>query len=324
MSILTFLYVVGHMEILQLEHFIAVVEEGTFTRAAERVCRTQPAVSQSIKRLEDELGTTLFARDAPVVLLTHAGELLLAYARRMINLRKEARGALDDLKCLNSGRVAIAAHESAAMYLLPGPIKTFLDRFPDVKVGVYRNRVDDIPAQVADREIDIGFVTEAPRFRDLRVLQVYVDAMILVASPRHHLVQQQQDVTVKALGQERFVTNSLCVRTAEKIARAFKESDTPYRVAVELGSFEAVKDFVQQDVGLAILPRLSVLPQLHSGKLVQIPIHGLDIPRRTTAVFRDRRYMPEASRELLSTIRGFDWTRLLLPPFAERYLSYSA
>jgi DNA-binding transcriptional LysR family regulator len=136
------------MDLLQLEHFLAVVEERTFTRAAERVCRTQPAVSQSIKKLEDEVGAPLFARDVHEVSLTEAGRVLADYARRMVGLRDEAMRQVSELKSLKAGTLAIAAHESAAVYLLPAPLRTYLQRFPDIRVGIYRSRLNEIPRQV--------------------------------------------------------------------------------------------------------------------------------------------------------------------------------
>jgi DNA-binding transcriptional LysR family regulator len=111
------------MDLLQLEHVLAVVEERTFTRAAERMCRTQPAISQSIKKLEEELGTQLFARDLHDVSLTEAGKELVVYARRMVATRDEAMRHLGALKALTSGTLNVAAHESAAVYLLPAPLR---------------------------------------------------------------------------------------------------------------------------------------------------------------------------------------------------------
>ena len=111
------------MDLLPLEHFIAVVEERSFSRAAERVFRTQPAVSQSIKKLEQEVGTPLLARDVREVRLTDAGKVLLNYARRMLQLRDEAVCELSQLRSLNAGVVSIAAHESAALYLLPRAVR---------------------------------------------------------------------------------------------------------------------------------------------------------------------------------------------------------
>src|SRR6478672_5957736 len=133
------------MDLLQLEHFLAVVEEGTFTRAAERVSRTQPAVSQSIKKLEEEIGGQLFARDLHDVSLTEAGKTLLEYARKMVRARDDAMRDLGSLKTLKTGTLNLAAHESAAVYLLPAPLRTYLTRFPDVKIGIYRSPLAERP-----------------------------------------------------------------------------------------------------------------------------------------------------------------------------------
>src|SRR4029453_9520191 len=155
------------MDLLQLEHFLAVAEEGNFTRAAERVCRTQPAVSQSIKKLEEAIGAPLFARDVHEVVLTEAGRTLVEYARRVVRLRADAMRSLGEQRNLDSGTPSIGAHESAAVYLLPGPLRRYFDEFPQIKVGIYRSRLDEIPRQVMDREVDIGFVKDAPAYHEL-------------------------------------------------------------------------------------------------------------------------------------------------------------
>src|SRR5947199_8677061 len=146
------------MDLLKLEHFLAIVEEGTFTRAAERVSRTQPAVSQSIKKLEEEVGAPLFARDIHDVSLTDAGKVLLEYARKMVGARDDAMRELEALRNLQSGTLNIAAPESAAVYLLPAALRTYLARFPQIKVGIYRSKLTEIPRQVMDRQVHVGFV----------------------------------------------------------------------------------------------------------------------------------------------------------------------
>src|ERR1700761_5909338 len=173
------------MDLLQLEHFLAVCEEKTFTRAAERVFRTQSAVSQSIKKLEEEIGVPLFARDTHDVTLTEPGRVVLDYARRMVQLRDEATWQVDALKHLHSGTLSIASHESAAVYLLPRALRRYLAKFPDIKVGITRRRLEEVPSLVMDREVDVGFVKEKPAFHDLECVEVHTDSMILVASPRH-------------------------------------------------------------------------------------------------------------------------------------------
>src|SRR6476660_613201 len=192
------------MDLLQLEHFLAVVEEGTFTRAAERVSRTQPAVSQSIKKLEEEIGGQLFARDLHDVSLTEAGKTLLEYARKMVRARDDAMRDLGSLKTLKTGTLNLAAHESAAVYLLPAPLRTYLTRFPDVKIGIYRSPLAEIPRQVMDREVHVGFVKDEPSFHESQCVEVHADETILVAAPRHPLASRAT-VRITELGEEHFV-----------------------------------------------------------------------------------------------------------------------
>jgi DNA-binding transcriptional LysR family regulator len=298
------------MDIHQLEHFLAIVDEGTFTRAAEKVCRTQPAVSQSIKKLEEDLGTALFARDTPEPTLTETGRQLVDYGRRIVRLRDEALRTLGALRDLQLGALSIASHETAALYLLPGPLRAYARRFPEVRVGVYRSPLDEIPRRVLDREVDLGFVAEEPTTRDLQSLHVHSDELILIASPRHPLATRSK-VVVKDLGQERFVVHHLCRSSVRNILQLFEQHRTPFKVAAELWSFENMKEFVEEDIGLAIVPRVTVLSELRAGRLVEVPLSTVRIPRQTYLIFRDRRYMSDAAHGLLSILSAFNWKQWL-------------
>jgi len=308
------------MDLLQLEHFLAVVEEGTFTRAAERVSRTQPAVSQSIKKLEEEIGGQLFSRDLHDVSLTEAGKTLVEYARKMVRARDDAMRELGALKALKTGTLNIAAHESAAVYLLPAPLRTYLTRFPDVKVGIYRSPLAEIPRQVMDREVHVGFVKDEPGFHELKCIEVHADEMILVAPP-HHPLAGRQDIHVRDLGSERFVVHHLCSATEQKILRLFEQHNTLCHIAAELWSFENIKSFVQAEVGVAIVPRITVAQELRDRALVQIPVAELNMPRRTLMVFREQGYLSQSTRELITIVRNFNWdsgTITLRPAAASR------
>src|SRR5262245_59769408 len=294
------------MDLLQLEHFLAVVEERSFTRAAERVGRTQPAVSQSIKRLEETLGVPLFARDMPDLSLTEAGRMLVEYARKMMRLRDEAAHRIAELQHLNSGSLSIAAHESAALYLLPGPMRQYFERFPDIKVAVHRSRPEDIPRQVMDRDMDIGFVKDQPPFRELQALEIHLDEMILIASPRHRLARRRR-LDVTDLSEEPFVVHHLCSSTEQMILQLFESHGASCRIVAELWSFENMKHFVQQDVGVAVVPRITVTQELAAGALVTIPVDGLDMPRRTLMIFRAHGYMSDSAQRFVEIARSFDW-----------------
>lgn len=305
------------MDLLQLEHFLAVVEERTFTRAAERVCRTQPAVSQSIKKLEDEVGAALFARDVHEVSLTEAGRVLAEYARRMVSLRDDAVRHMSALKSLEAGALSMAANESAAVYLLPAPLRAYLRAFPDIKIGIYRSRLGEIPRQVMDREVDLGFVKDEPAFHELQWVEVHRDEMVCIAAPTHPLAGRES-VGVLELSDEPFVLHHLCSTTADMVLRLFDQHGARCRIAAELWSFENIKNFVQEQIGLAIVPGITVRQELGNGTLVRIPLRELASPRRTLMIYRAQGYVSDSARELIKIVRTFNWDAGLPAPSRPR------
>ena len=294
------------MELLQLEHFLAVAREGSFTRAAERMGRTQPAMSQSIKKLEDELGLQLFARDLHEVSLTEAGKELIIYARRIIASRDTALRSLGSLKHLSTGTLNIASHESAAIYLLPAALRHYLAAFPDIKVGIYRSRLAEIPKQVMDREMHVGFVKDQPAFKELTCVPVHADEMVLVASPRHPLVRRAA-VTIKDLEGQPFILHRLCRTTEEKILRLFEQHHIRCRIVAEVRSFENIKSLVEEDVGLAIVPSVTVQQEIAAGRLMRVKLQELSIPRQTFMIYREIGQHSHAARELINIVRSFNW-----------------
>jgi len=297
------------MELRQLEHFLAVVEDGTFTRAAERLGLTQPAVSLSIRKLEEDVGGPLFARDQHELSLTETGRVLAEYARRMVRLRDDATREMARLGSLTAGSLTIAAHEAAAVYLLPAALRSYVKKFPDIKVGIYRSRLEEIPRQVMDRQVDVGFVKEAPTFHELQSIDVHSDEMVCIASPRHPLAARAR-LSLRDVSGEQFILHHLCSVTADRILRLFEEHAARCRVVAELWSFENIKEFVRQDVGLAIVPGVTVREELRHGTLVRLPVHELAMPRRTLMIYRHQGYVSEAARELIGLVRAFNWRSL--------------
>jgi DNA-binding transcriptional LysR family regulator len=272
------------MDLMQLEHFLAVADERTFTRAAERVFRTQPALSQSIKKLERSVGAPLFARDMTGVSLTEAGKFLVVYARKMVKMRDEATRSISQLQALKAGTLSVAAHESAELYLLPGPLKHFATLFPQVKLSVQRGGLDEIPRRVLDREVQIGFVREPPAFQELESLQVYKDEMVLIAAPENRLASLNP-VSIQDLDGVSLVL-SFSKWAEDIVRRLFDQHSIHYRVAAELCSIESIKSMVVGDVGVAIVPRITVLQELRERRLVQISIPQLRLPLSSVMVFR--------------------------------------
>jgi DNA-binding transcriptional LysR family regulator len=229
-----------------------------------------------------------------------------------VRARDDAMRELGALKNLTTGTLTIAAHESAAVYLLPAPLRSYLNRFPDIKVGIYRSRLTDIPRQVMDREVHVGFVKDEPGFHELKWVEVHSDEMILVASPRHPLAARE-DVRVRDLGEEHFVLHHLCSTTEQKILRLFEQHHTRCRIVAELWSFENIKSFVQAEVGIAIVPKITVVQELRDRTLVRIPVQELNMPRRTLMIYREQGYLSESARELIKIVRNFNWDAKVTP-----------
>jgi DNA-binding transcriptional LysR family regulator len=163
-----------------------------------------------------------------------------------------------------------------------------------------------------DREVHVGFVKEEPGFHELKCIEVHSDELILVAAPTHPLTKRQ-NVHIQDLGSERFVVHHLCSSTEQMILRMFEQYRTPCRIVAELWSFENIKSFVQAEVGMAIVPKITVARELHDRTLSQIPLSELNMPRRTLMIFREQGHTSQATRELIRIIKSFNWTARISP-----------
>src|SRR3954465_5888430 len=213
------------MDMGQLEVFLAVAREGKFSRAAEKLHRTQSAVSQSIHKLEEDLGEVLFDRSSRDGLLTDAGRVLQEYAERLINLRDDATGALGELRELQRGKLTIAANEFTALYLLP-VLAEFRRLHPMIKIAVQRALGRNIPEDVLRHNCELGVLTYDPQMPQLRSAVVYQDELVLVVPPNHPLAHKSQ-VSIRQLGAESFVAHNVSSPYREKVIEAFKRHKTP-------------------------------------------------------------------------------------------------
>jgi len=195
---------------------------------------------------------------------------------------------------------------------LSNAILQFLQMFRDVKVSVNRARLDEIPRMVLDREVQIGFVKEAPAFQELGSVDVHDDRMALIASPKHQLAERS-GVGVKDLDGVPFVVHHLCSSTEEFVLRLFRQNGIRCHVVAELWSFENIKSFVVENVGLAIVPRITVMEELRSGSLVEIGLPELSFHRGTVMTFR-RDCISEAAGRLIEIMRGKYLQSLMTSP----------
>lgn len=285
------------MDIFDLETFRAVALEGSFSRAALRLGRTQPAVSQAIRKLEDELGEPLLDRSSRDGTLTDAGRVLLEYAEKLLNLRAEARQALLELRELSRGKLEIAANEYTCLYLLP-----VLDRFrqvhPMVQVAVQRSLASRIPADLLQHKVELGVLSFSPDDPLLRSIVVYRDELAFVVYPQHPLARARQ-VSIRQLGQENFVAHIVPSPYRARVLQAFRRHRTPLHMGVELPTIEAIKKFVIAGNGVALVPGICVQAEVARGELVRVPVRELGFERKLRVVYRRGKSLSHAARAFL-------------------------
>jgi len=289
------------MDLFQLETFLAVAEERSFSRAAARLHRTQPAVSQVIAKLEAELGETLLERTSRDGRLTDAGEVLREHAQKMLNLRADAEAALVELRSLHTGKLRLAANEYTCLYLLP-VLDAYRRGHPRVKIEVQRALASRISDEVLQHSVEIGVVSFRPDDPQVRSVVVYRDELVCVVSPQHELAKAQGTVAIQRLGRELFVAHNVASPMRQKVIQAFKRHKTPLNIEVELPSLEAIKRFVAQGNGVALVPKLTVDPDLASGALVAIKVPELEMERRLRLVYRRQAALSHAARAFLKVV----------------------
>jgi DNA-binding transcriptional LysR family regulator len=281
---------------------LCIAEEKSFSRAAEKMLRTQPALSIAIKRLEEELGETLFDRTSKSGALTEAGKILHSYAQRMINMRDEAKEAIGELRGMFRGRLTIGANESTSLYLLPKLLLEYRKRHPQIKIEVFRNVSEKIPFEVLERSLDFGFLSYDPMHPSLQSLEVHRDELVLIVPPKHHLAGRKQ-VTVKELGEEQFVAHNVKTPARDRIFDLFAQHRTRLNICIELATLETIKEFVQLNAGIAILPRLAVQNEIRSGKLIDVPVRGMKIEKILRIVYRREHSLSHAARTFLEIVK---------------------
>ncbi|MCI0525010.1 MAG: LysR family transcriptional regulator [Acidobacteria bacterium] len=291
------------MDLAQLEIFLAIADEKSFSRAAEKMLRTQPALSIAIKRLEEELGETLFDRSSKSGTLTEAGKILYSYAQKMINLRDEARESISELRGMFRGRLSIGANESTSLYVLPELLLEYRRRHPQIKIEVFRNVSEKIPLEVVERNLDFGFLSYDPMNPALQSIEIHRDELVLVVPPKHRLAGRKQ-TSVKDLAEEQFVAHNVKTPSRTRIFELFAQNRTPLNICIELATLETIKDFVRQNVGIAILPRLAVQEEIESDKLVEVPVKGMKIEKILRLIYRRESSLSHAAKSFLDLVKS--------------------
>jgi DNA-binding transcriptional LysR family regulator len=289
------------LDLASLQVFQTVAREKSFSRAAEKLYRTQPAVSISIRKLEEWVGQPVFIRGSGARMLTDAGALLLEYADRMLNLREEIQKGMKELRGLERGQLSLGVNESSIHALLPA-----LDRYrrvhPGIHIKVHRAFSRDVPREVLNHHLDIGVISYLPEERELAAVEFYRDSLVLIVWPSHRLAKRRE-VEIRELGHETFVAHIVESPYRQRVIQTFARHHVPLKMEIEMPTLESIKIFVEMKEGVAIVPRMCVEREVAQGLLRALRIRQMRVVRKLYLVYRQDRPLTAAAQELVEIIR---------------------
>lgn len=289
------------MDFTELHVFLTVAAERSFSRAAAKLHRTQPAVSQAIRRLEDELGERLFDRSSKQGTLTEAGRVLRDYAQRLMRLSEEAEMAVRELRDLKRGRVLIGANEAGVHALLP-LIARFRQRHPQIQVDVRRVPSRQVGVEVMQGSLDFGVITFQPAERGLQSLTIGPDELVMLVHPQHPLASRKE-VTMAEFGRETVIAHNDPSPARERVLRAFEQKHAPINIQLALPSLEAIKRAVEMKLGVALLPKRCALAEISRGQLAAVRVKQVRMARQLRLVYRRAGELSHAAAAFLEVAR---------------------
>lgn len=289
------------MELYPLKVFLAVANEKSFSRAAEKMLRTQPAISLAVQRLESDIGEKLIDRSSTPPILTDAGRIVAEYARRFENLEGEMQNALAELRDNSAGRLIIGANESTSLYLLQH-IESYRRIYPKVKVQVRRSLSSKIPTQLRDGDLELGVISYDPD--DIRLISkiIFTDHLAFVVSPLHRFATRET-VSITELGMETFIAHNVLSPYREVVLREFQRHRVPLNMEVEMPTVETIRKLVQRNEGVAFLPRMCVEQEIQQNLLHDIKVPELSVDRKIRLVYPAKRALSHAAKAFLQVVK---------------------
>jgi DNA-binding transcriptional LysR family regulator len=288
------------VDLNELRVFLTVAAERSFSRAAGKLHRTQPAVSQAVRRLEESVGERLFDRATKDASLTEAGRLLRDYADRLIRLSEEAEDAVRELRDLQRGRVLVGANEASVPAALP-LVARFHQAHPLVHVDIRRIPARQLGAEVAQGGLDFGILTFHPAEPRLGSIVLGQDELVMLVPPSHPLAASRE-VTLAECARQRVIAHNDPSHVRERVLRLFEQHHIPANILLSLPSLEGIKRAVAMQLGVALLPRRCAESEIQRGELVALAVPEVRFRRHVRLVYRKGGERSHASAAFLACV----------------------
>lgn len=281
------------MDFDQLETFLEVARHASFSRAAEKRFRTQPAISSQIRALEEEVGARLFDRSGGKVALTAAGKVFQPYAEQTVEARKTMIVTLAELERIPRGEIVVGANEGTCLHILPEVFAEFKKLYADVAVQISRLERAKILESIIDNSVDFGVVSTPVDDKRLTVVNIHRDELVVIASCAHPLSRLRQ-ASVADVARFPLLLPKVG-RTRDALESLFYDRHLKPKVSMELDSSELLKRFVAADVGVGFIARSNVMEDVKAGVLAAIELADASIRRDLALVFRKDKALSRAA-----------------------------
>jgi DNA-binding transcriptional LysR family regulator len=290
------------MDFDHLVTFVEIAKSGSFSRAGQKLYRSQPAVSAQIRQLEQEYGEKLFDRVGKSVRLTSAGEALFEYAKKLLALRGESLQAVADQASAPRGTLTIGANEATCLYVLPETFADYHRRYPLVQISIYRNFSRKVIEKVEDGACDLGIVTLPIKSPSLRIYSIFRDKLMLMTSPENPLARQKS-VTMSEIAEQPLIFPKTGFMRA-LLDKQFRGYRSRLRVTMELPSVGMIKRFVAAGFGVSLISAAFARNEVRAGEVKLIPISDADLWRELGLVYRRDRTLPRAAAAFVQLLRS--------------------
>jgi DNA-binding transcriptional LysR family regulator len=289
------------MDFDQLTTFLEVVKLGNFSRAGQKVFRSQSAVSAQIRQLEQEYGIRLLDRSGKTVRATPAGEVLFEYANRLLTLRNESLRAVVDQGHTPRGALVIGANEATCLYVLPEVFAEYSKLYPGVQISVYRNFSRKIIERVEEGSIDVGIATLPVKSPSLKVEPIYRDRLMLMVSSQSPLAKYDK-VTIAQIAEHPLIFPKTGY-TRQTLDKLFRSLNSHVRITMELPSVGMIKSFVVAGLGVSLISSSFARDEVSAGQAKLIAIADVDLWRELGIIYRADRTLPRSATAFVELIR---------------------
>jgi DNA-binding transcriptional LysR family regulator len=288
------------MDFDQLVTFLEVVKLGNFSRAGQKVLRSQSAVSAQIRQIEEEYGERLLDRSGKSVRLTPAGEVFFEYVQRMMTLYQESKRAVADQGQQPRGVLAVGANEATCLYVLPNVFARYCQLYPDVQISIYRNFSRKILERVNDGSIDVGVVTLPVKSPGLKVRAINRDRLMLMVDAKNPLAKMKSVSVEVAAEQPQLYPKTGYTR--QLLDKLFRPYQSHLKVRMELPSVGMIKSFVTAGLGVSLISSRYAADEVKAGTAKLVEIEDQDLWRELGVVYQSNRTLPRSAKAFVDLI----------------------